>query len=175
MHVCSTRLGLKLTERELIHLEQCQTCKFEQQALTDLRLCANNSPLIVPPEVVWQKLQKSTVITNKIKRPLWQKITVMAASTLFAGFSWLIFNNYQLQNQLEYVLQVNQSLELQLIQNSMPTFRQAQLLNKVRKLEIQLMEATTTAEKLNLLKIRQSLIGDMVKLQQKGKKYEFSI
>ncbi len=99
----------------------------------------------------------------------------MAASTLFAGFSWLIFNNYQLQNQLEYVLQVNQSLELQLIQNSMPTFRQAQLLNKVRKLEIQLMEATTTAEKLNLLKIRQSLIGDMVKLQQKGKKYEFSI
>lgn len=175
MHVCSTRLGLKLTELELIHLEQCQTCKFEHQTLTDLRLCANNSPLIVPPEVVWQKLQKSTVITNKIKRPLWQKITVMAASTLFAGFSWLIFNNYQLQNQLEYVLQVNQSLELQLIQNSMPTFRQAQLLNKVRKLEIQLMEATTTAEKLNLLKIRQSLIGDMVKLQQKGKKYEFSI
>jgi len=99
---------------------------------------------------------------------------VLAASIVFAGFGWLVVNNYQLQSQLELVLQVNQNLELQLFENKLPSYRQTQLLNEVRLLESRLMNASSTKEKLTLLKRRQKLIADMVKSQQ-GNQYEFSI
>ena len=113
-------------------------------------------------------------MNQKKKKDIWSYVVGFAASTTFLALTWLMFNNYQLQQQLEQVLQVNQNLELQLVQDTMPTFRQAQLLLSVRKIEQELVIAITPAEKLVLLKKRQRLIADMIK-GQNGAQNEFSI
>ena len=179
MHICSTRLGMQLTEIELKHLEQCDVCQFEHQLLQELRLSEINASVISPPNAVWQRIEMSLSMKDKkkekVKRPMWQKLSLVAASTAFVGFSWLMLNNYQLQIQLEQVLQVNRSLELQIIQTQQPTFQQAQLLFEVGQIDFSLREATSTTEKVKLLNIRQQVIDEMVKLQQQGNENEISI
>jgi len=174
MHIASDRLRSKLSEIELRHLNQCAECNSDYQLLTQLTDSAENSDLINPPDLVWQKIQYSMANKHQPQKTVWRQLSVLAASIVFAGFGWLVVNNYQLQSQLELVLQVNQNLELQLFENKLPSYRQTQLLNEVRLLESRLMNASSTKEKLTLLKRRQKLIADMVKSQQ-GNQYEFSI
>ncbi len=174
MHICDTRLGSKLIELELIHLQQCDECNSQHIMLMELKQEANDMELMQPPEAVWNKLANSSIMNQKKKKDIWSYVVGFAASTTFLALTWLMFNNYQLQQQLEQVLQVNQNLELQLVQDTMPTFRQAQLLLSVRKIEQELVIAITPAEKLVLLKKRQRLIADMIK-GQNGAQNEFSI
>ena len=97
-----------------------------------------------------------------------------AASLIMVTAVGLLWSNYSLQHQLEQVLLVNQTIENQLVQDSMPTFHQAQLLSKIRVIDLQLINATTAKEKLKILKQRQKLMAEMVK-NSKGKEYEYSI
>jgi len=86
-----------------------------------------------------------------------------------------MFNNYQLQQQMEQVLQVNQSLEIQLLQNTIPTFQQAKMLSDVRNIEQALIQAQQPKEKLRLLKQRQRIITNLVESQVKGDDHVFTI
>jgi hypothetical protein len=174
MHICDTRLGTHLNDLERLHIEQCQECADQHQQMTELKSNVDAMELIMPPAEVWQKLACSPKLKAKNNLRKWIVVAALAASTSFVSFSWLMFNNYQLQNQLEQVLQVNQRLELQLVQNSIPSFKQARLLTQVREVEVQLQNAATQVEKLRLLKERQALINKMVNLQQ-GESNEYSI
>jgi hypothetical protein len=173
MHICENRLGKNLNDIERVHIAQCQECAYQHQLMTDLNNNVNTMELIEPPVAVWEKLARSSVVKRKKRVRKWVFFAAVAASTSFISFTWLMFNNYQLQNQLELVLQVNQSLELQLTLNKMPTFKQAQLITLVREIEYRLHGATTV-EKLALLKERQQLVSKIVNLQ-KGNSNEYSI
>ena len=174
MHICDSRLGAKLSELEQLHVNTCQECASQHSLMLVIKNNVENLELLTPPAEVWKKLAHSPVVNRKRRGRKWMFLAAIAASTSFISFTWLMFNNYQLQNQLKQVLQVNQRLELQLIQNSMPTFKQARLITQVREIEFQLQEATTAIEKLTLLKARQKLINKMVNLQ-KGNSNEYSI
>lgn len=137
---------------------------------------------LTPPEDIWHELAKEISTNdaqiipflqkNNVKKGIWAMAT--AASLFMASFGWLMWSNYSLQQQLVEVLLINQTLESQLVQDATPTFYQAQLLSKVRIVELALMSATSSKEKLSLLKKRQNLITEMVKNSQ-GKDYEYSI
>jgi len=171
MHINSAHLGKELSKAERKHMQECDVCAFEHDLLAKLKYSSEEMSLETPPSFVWEGIQRSGKIPKSQRNRLWQAVTGLAATILICG---LLFNNYQLQGQLEQVLLVNQSLELQIIQDSAPTFRQAKLLTKIRKIDLQLLEATVASDKLVFLKERQKLITEMVR-SQKGGDYEFSI
>jgi len=182
MHINFQRTKDKYTEAELLHLQQCSQCIEDVNLLEQLQLSAKEIQVIVPDEINWQAIKQRTINTEQVnvqsnsksKRPyFFQQIMAIAASTFLIAVGWLAWSNYQLQNQLEQVLLVNQSLERQLIQDEIPTFRQAKLLNKVRLIEEDLIYVQSQKEKLRLLKERQKLVAQMVRYQ--GEEDEISI
>jgi len=182
MHINFQRTKDKYTEAELLHLQQCSQCMEDINSLEQLQQSAREIQVIVPDEMNWQAIKQRTANTEQVnslsslkkKRPFFfQQIMGIAASTFLVALGWLAWSNYQLQNQLEQVLIVNQSLERQLIQDEIPTFRQAKLLNKVRLIEEDLIYVQSQKEKLRLLKERQKLVAQMVRYQ--GEEDEISI
>jgi hypothetical protein len=170
------------TEAELLHIQECSQCNEDIYAFDLLQESSSQMPLMVPDELNWQAIKRSIntneqvavqPITKTTRSFLFQKIMGIAASTFFIAVGWLVWNNHQLQTQLEQVLMVNQSLELQLARDQIPTFRQAKLLNKVRIIEENLIYAQSQQEKLHLLKRRQKLVAEMVRYQ--GEEDEISI
>ena len=137
---------------------------------------------LTPPEDIWSEITKQLSDNNVdtksfqqkqlLKKGMWAMAT--AASLIMITSVGLLWSNYSLQNQLEQVLLVNQTIENQLVQESMPTFHQAQLLSKIRSIDLQLITASTAKEKLKILKQRQQLMAEMVR-NSKGKEYEYSI
>ena len=174
MHINSDRLIESLTEVELMHINSCSQCESERAKLIALKLSANQMEIIHPPKETWLALQNK--LPNKQEKVSHFKRYVFssAASLFFVAVGWLVWSNYSLQKQLEQVLLVNQTIESQLVQESMPTFHQAQLLSKIRVIDLQLINATTSKEKLKILKQRHKLMAEMVR-NSKGKEYEYSI
>jgi len=182
MHINFQRTKDKYTEAELLHLQQCSQCMEDINSLEELQHSAKDIRVLVPDEMNWQAIKQRTTnaeqdkggANTKSKRPYFiQQMMGIAASTFLVAVGWLAWSNYQLQNQLEQVLMVNQSLERQLIQDEVPSFRQAKLLNKVRLIEEDLIYVQSQKEKLKLLKERQKLVAQMVRYQ--GEEDEISI
>ena len=177
MHINLQKNQADYTEKERLHLQQCYQCQEDIKSLEELNMSAKTIPLIIPEELNWQAIKRSLSSNEQIaEQPnirttrsfLFQQIMGIAASTFFVAVGWLVWNNYQLQNQLEQVLMVNQSLELQLFENSSPTFHQASVLNKVRNIELQLSKSKKVEEKLILLNKRKSLIQEIVNTQKEN-------
>jgi hypothetical protein len=182
MHINFQHTHDKYTEADLLHLQQCFQCQEDVKALDQLKESVNSIPVMVPEEFNWQAIKQRTIDKDhgaiqpkpKAARPyFFQQVIGIAASTFFIALGWLAWSNHQLQNQLEQVLMVNQSLERQLNEDQIPTFRQAKLLNKVRIIEENLIYVNSQNEKLQLLKARQKLVAEMVRYQ--GEKNEISI
>lgn len=187
MHIDFSKYPDRLNHQQKLHLEQCEDCLLDYQHLFELNKASKSIQLELPDESNWQNIQQKLAnrgITNNSRvshlptksrnKIVYQKLLAMAASIFFVSVGLLAWNNHQLQNQLEQVLMVNQSLELQLLKNSLPTIRQTRLLLSIRDIEEQLQFVNTTKEKLTLLKARRQLIAAMVDLQQ-GAQNEISI
>lgn len=115
MHICDSLLGANLSELEQLHVNTYQECASQHSLMLVIKNNVENLELLIPPAEVWQKIAHSPVVNRKRIGRKWMYVAAIAASTSFISFTWLMFNNYQLQHQLEQVLQVNQGLELQLI------------------------------------------------------------
>jgi hypothetical protein len=171
MHINLRQNHDEYNEEELIHLQKCYQCQEDLKSIEQLYSSAKTLPLLVPEEFNWQVIQQKTIIKKQSKvesktRPfIYQQMMAVAASTFFIAVGWLVWNNHQLQSQLEQVLLVNQSLELQLYETKNPTFHQVNVLNEVRNIEIQLASAETKKQKLALLTARTKLIQEMVNAQ----------
>ncbi len=190
MHIEQNRINQPLTELEKQHLLQCDECQEQQQLLTQLTNSAAALELVTPPPQSWQAIKASmnqpkvsqpvglsiapNINPSAVKKPYWHNVTAIAATVMLTMFGYLMWNNFQLQNQLEQVLQVNQTLEQQLDQKDVPGIYQTDLLLQVRGIEQALDKAKSKAQKLALLKQRQQLISDMVDAQ-KGAQDAFSI
>jgi len=150
----------------------CKQAKIELELVNQL----------LPPPIIWQEIENEiTVLESKEcvktldanKSPAIWALSMVASVSLVC-MSWLMWSNYSLQQQLEQVLFVNQTLEIQLVQGSIPTFHQTQLLSKIHLIDLQLMKAITAENKLSILQQRQKLMAEMVKTS-KGNDYEYSI
>jgi hypothetical protein len=177
MHINIQQNQAEYTEKELLHLQQCYQCQEDIKSLEELKKSAELIQVIVPGELNWQAIKQRTSHKQKIvikpkkhsaRSLIVQQIMGIAASTFFLAVGWLVWNNYQLQSQLEQVLMVNQSLELQLFENTSPTFHQASVLNKVRNIELKLSQSKNVEEKLSLLNKRKSLIQEIVNTQEES-------
>jgi len=175
MHINKNTSAEPLTSAEKQHLKSCQQCSYEQEALTRLSTAVEQIELLPPPQNDWLAIQQRMTNKSKIKHtsPIPWFISV-AASVTFIAVGWLAWSNHHLQGQLEQVLQVNQSLEMQLIQGSTPTFHQTQLLSKIMLIEMRLAKATSAEEQLLILKERQEAMTKLV-INKQGKQHEFSI
>jgi hypothetical protein len=139
-----------------------------------LKVSANQLDVIRPPQEAWETI-KTRLPTPKKEVSHFKRYVFSSAASLFlVAVGWLVWSNYSLQKQLEGVLLVNQTIENQLVQDSMPTFHQAQLLSKIRVIDVKLINASTAKEKLKILKQRQKLMAEMVR-NSKGKEHEYSI
>jgi len=175
MHINKNTSGELLTSAEKKHLASCAQCRYEQQTLAQLNNAVDEIVLLTPPQSDWLVIQEHMANKSKVKRASFIKTYMgIAASVLAITFTWLAWTNHQLQGQLEQVLQVNQSLEIQLIQGSTPTFNQTQLLSKIMLIEMRLAKATTAEEQLLILKERQQAMTKLV-INKQGKQHEFSI
>jgi hypothetical protein len=195
MHINLRHDANEYKEGELVHFQQCHQCQSDFKSLEQLSAAGNSIPVIIPDELNWQMIKQRTMHLEKVKKNLKrkpvfsQKIMAIAASTLFITTTWLVFNNYQLKDQLEQtvlakqtdfeqqleqVLQRTQILERQLKTNHLQSFQQAELLIKVNALEQQLHGSNSAKEQLRVLNTRQEIISDILKLQ-KGTMYEYSI
>lgn len=177
MHINLQKNENEYTEAELLHIQQCDQCQDDIHSLEQLKKSAKVIKIMVPEELNWQAIkQRTTKIEQVMVQPkykstrslLFQQVMGIAASTFFIAVGWLVWNNNQLQNQLEQVLMVNQSLELQLFENASPTFYQASVLNKVRSIEIQLTQSEDVKEKVVLLNKRKSLIQEIITIQKEN-------
>lgn len=186
MHIEQHKITQPLSEQESVHLQQCAQCRDLLDTLTQLRQAADELPLITPPPQSWQQIKASMAQPQVIATPAtvtqlsvwqvspWQSLGAMAATVMLSAFGWLMWSNYQLQGQLEQVLQVNQTLELQLDQQHIPDFQQAELIQQVRHLEKALEQTDSKAQKLKLLTQRQQLVADLLEAQNEVQ-HEFSI
>jgi hypothetical protein len=175
MHIMTNRLAEPLTSAEQEHLKSCEQCTFEQEAINQLKCSVEEIKLLHPPESDWLAIQQRMAKKKQVKRTSFMQFFISAAASFFfIAVGWLTWNNYQLQGQLEQVLHVNQTLELQLMQNGTPTFHQTQLLSKIRLIDLQLVDTATPAEKISLLKQRQKFMAEMV-INKNGKHHEYSI
>ncbi len=175
MHINKNTSVEALTSADKKHLTSCPQCTDEHETLTRLNDAVEKIELLTPPQSDWLAIQERMANKTKVKRtsPIQAYISI-AASILIITVGWLAWTNHHLQGQLEQVLQVNQSLEIQLIQDSTPTFQQTQLLSKIMLIEMRLAKATTTEEQLLILKERQEAMTKLVTHKQ-GKQHEFSI
>jgi hypothetical protein len=175
MHINKNTLVEPLTSAEKSHLKSCQQCTYDQETLYRLNSAVEQIELLTPPEGDWLAIQQRMANKTKVKRtsPIRAYMSI-AASILVISVGWLAWTNHHLQGQLEQVLQVNQSLEIQLIQGSTPTFQQTQLLSKIMLIEMRLAKATTTEEQLLILRERQEAMTKLV-ISKQGKQHEFSI
>lgn len=174
MHINSDHLGDPLSKDEQQHLLDCKSCDHQHQSLLMLKQQAHDIVIESPPAEVWFKINNRHAVIKST--PQWRyRIAGFAATALMVMFGYLMFNNYQLQQQMEQVLQVNQSLEIQLLQNTIPTFQQAKMLSDVRNIEQALIQAQQPKEKLRLLKQRQKIITNLVESQVKGDDHVFTI
>ncbi|MCJ8273562.1 MAG: hypothetical protein MJK04_29695, partial [Psychrosphaera sp.] len=163
MHIEQNRVNQPLTELEKQHLQQCDECQAQQQLLAQLTNSAAELELVTPPAQSWQVIKASMnqpkapqlVQSSTTTKPYWHNVTAIAATVMLTMFGYLMWNNFQLQSQLEQVLQVNQSLEQQLDQKDVPGIYQADLLLQVRGVEQALDKAKSKAQKLAQLKQRQ--------------------
>lgn len=179
MHINKNTLTEPLTSTEKAHMNSCQQCTYEYEALSQLHNSVEQIELIPPPQSDWLEIQQRMANKAKVKAkvkltsPIQWFISV-AASAFIVAVGWLAWSNHHLQGQLEEVLYVNQMFELQLMQDSIPTFQQSQLQSQIRTVELLLIDAKTPKEKLSLLKARQKIIAEMV-INTQGVQHEFSI
>jgi len=174
MHINENHLGQPLSLIEQQHLLNCSRCNEQHKNLSLLKQHAHNIELLTPPPQVWFSIKNRQTVNPTT--PQWRyRIAGFAASTILAMFGYLMFNNYQLQQQVEQVVQINQSLEIQLMQNTIPTFQQAKMLSNVRNIEYALIQAQDPKEKIRLLKQRQKIISNLVESQTKGENHVFQI
>ena len=206
MHIILRRYASEYNEEELVHFQKCHQCQNDFKSLEKLYSAGNSIPTTIPDELNWQIIKQRTIdsetitMNQKRKAIFSQKFMVIAASTFFIATTWLVFNNYQLQvqleqtllatqtqksqilsarqadfeQQLEQVLRRSQVIERQLKTNDRQSFQQAELLIKVNALEQQLFMSNSAEEQLRVLNVRQEVINDILKLQ-KGTMYEYSI
>ena len=181
MHINSDQLGKELDEIAQQHLSECLQCQLDHKTMLALYKEGQTQSLLTPPDDVWQKIVERQQVSNKVIKlkprkqfSIYQWSAGVAAAGLLFSMSWLVWNNYQLQNQFQQVMRVNQELELQLVQNNNPTFYQTQLLSKIHQIDLQLMQATSATEKLSLLNKRKEIMAKMNKAKQGGRD-EFSI
>ncbi|GLX78873.1 hypothetical protein tinsulaeT_22130 [Thalassotalea insulae] len=156
MHINSDRLKESLTELELRHIEQCTQCATERTKLMALTVSAKHIEIMQPPAAVWQDISRNVKAKkySMFRRFLYSS----AASVFFAAVTWLMWSNYNLQQQIEDVLLVNMMLEDKVNFEQRITFRQAALVEQLRNLDGELYQATTTKEKLDILQKRKELI-----------------
>ncbi len=161
MHIDKNNLGGQLTTVEQAHLEQCQFCQFEHEALNVLRQSAKELELVPPPEGLWQKISEKNVVKRKSPNlaPFYFKI---AASIIFSVVGYLGFGQYHISQQLEQVLMANQILELQLEYQQSLSIQQVRVLYHVSDIASQLENAKTKKEKLRLLQLRKELMNDLL-------------
>jgi len=207
MHINLRHDVSEYNEAELLHFQKCLQCQDDFKSLELLNSAGRTIPLMEPDELNWHAIKQRTnhfekrTLYQKTKSKFSQKVMAIAASTFFIAATWLFFNNYQLQAQLErqyllakqaqqnqifsakqvdfaqkleQVLQRTQILERQLKTNDLQSFQQAELLIKVNELEQQLHMSNSAEEQLRVLNVRQEAINDILQLQ-KGTMYEYSI
>ncbi len=156
MHINSDRLIESLTELELRHIEQCTQCATERAKLMALTVSAKHMEVMTPPAAVWQDLSRDV---KAKKHSMFRRFFYSsAASIFFAAVGWLMWSNYNLQQQIEDVLLVNMMLEDKVNFEQRITFRQATLVEQLRSLDVELYQATSTQEKLDILQKRKELI-----------------
>lgn len=165
------------------NLVECMSSVDELSVNAELRQIENlRSEILIqrpiaPPEYIWEKINVTRKLDSSViqlKRSRFSTLIKIAASIPFFLMGWLIWSNYSMQTKLEEVLQVNRLLESQLMQDEIPTFRQTQLLLKIRLIELELKEVKTVSQKLALLQEREKIMQVMVYKKQ-GKNYEYSI
>ncbi len=174
MHINSDRLIEPLTRVELLHIENCTQCKIEREKLIALKISANQFALEQPPAVAWHNIQ-TKLSEKQQRRPTFKQFIYASAASIFMlSVGWLMWNSYNLQQQLEEVLLVNMMLEDKLNVEQKVTFRQATLVTGLQKLDLALYQAKTTKEKLIVLEKRRELINKYL-TKPKRNEHEFSI
>lgn len=140
-----------------------------------LRSSAESIELREPPCDNWLAIKSSLPkerTLNKLTNHFWPKMLTMAASISFVLVGFLSWQNYKLQDQLETVLVANYMLEEQFSQSLVTT--NVSFSPELAELEEQLISATTTKEKLNILIKRKALFEKQLK-SKKDVGNEFSI
>ncbi|MGB0835073.1 MAG: hypothetical protein ACPGR2_11180 [Psychrobium sp.] len=137
---------------------------------------------IIPSQAVWERIEatideditkernlKKRSSQNRNKSFNWG---ACAAAVTVAVSCWVGWSNYQLQMQFASLLEQNQYLEQQLSKPGFTSYSEANLMQDLDGIELQLLQASTKEERLALLKQRRKNIEKLIDIQ-KGKPQEF--
>jgi len=180
MHINLNRSNDAITEIEALHLQQCAQCREDLNYLKQLHDSAKLMQEIVPKELNWQVIHQKTLAKKQVAmKPnnrsfISKQIIATAASTFFIAVGWLIWNNYQLQSQLEQVLFVNNQLEERLDKLGGTKFNVSNSFIKVLAIEKELSKATSIEIQMDLLRQREQLMRKIINMKESGE-YEYSI
>jgi len=175
MHINLRQHADEYSVVESLHINQCEQCQTDIKTLDQLHQSAKEMPVIEPNELNWQSIKLRTenkkIIKlpqkNKINRPfIYQNLSALAASTFFIAVGWLVWNNHQLQNQLEQVLLTNQQLELKLVSPTTNTYQQVFFVKKINELDQKLQNVSSLEQQVTLLEKRTVLVLELYKTQQ---------
>ena len=164
-----------LTETDLAHINESTSADEEAYVMAALTLSAKELETSIPKESNWLAIQQkmkpvveevASVKEHKVAVPFYFKILAVAASALCISMSWLSWNNYQLQNQLEKVLTTNRYLEQQLNQNPNSGIIYNQAMQEIGVIEKDLYNAISADMKFNLLTRRKKLMKEIIDLQK---------
>ena len=183
MHINLRQHNDAYTAAELVHIQQCSQCQEDVSTLEKLQQSAELVPEIVPEALNWQAIKQRTInkqtTSTKPKsifnRPfIFQQLIGVAASTFFIAVGWLVWNNHQLQNQLEQMLVINSALEEKMFSQIEVSFQQVTLIEKLRDIDSELLQAQTNVEKVTVLQKRQAILKSHINTL-KGNSHVFSI
>lgn len=159
MHLCTNRLSEQLTDIEQAHVERCQECTQQREMLLALKASVDQMELVTPPQDNWLEISRRLDENRNESmqaKPHWS--VSIAASVICVCVGWLIWNNHNLQRQLDTVLQINNGLELQLVQENVPVLQRVSLMDDIRRIDMTIRYTQDQQEKKQLLEQRQQLI-----------------
>jgi hypothetical protein len=183
MHINLRQHNDAYSAAELVHIQQCNQCQEDLSTFKKLQAAAKKMPEIVPEVLNWQAIKQRTINIEqtaikakpKLNRTyLFQQFIRVAASTFFIAVGWLVWNNHQLQNQLEQMLVINSVLEEQVITQIEVSFQQVALIETLRDIDSELLQAQTKIEKVAVLQKRQVILKNHINTL-KGSSHVFSI
>ncbi|WP_286234396.1 hypothetical protein [Thalassotalea sediminis] len=175
MHIANDRFLQQLTKMEKSHLATCESCRDEHQKILLLCESAQYVELILPPNDLWQTIQPKLEKEERNVGP-WKKLMFSAAATiLFASIGWMMWSQFTLKQQLEHVLISNMLLEEKIQLQQQVTYRRASLIGTLQALDIKLMNAENTEDKLKILTERKQVIQQHIVSGNKEEGNEISI
>ncbi len=162
-HVDEEKMISGICDDDRKHLNECQLCQENLELLQSMANSKNSSQLLIPPPYIWERIE-STRKGNGSKKI---NVFMSVAASILVGFVGIMtWKTHLLHQDIDLLISQNRSLELQITQNQVMNYQQAEVYEELWRIENKLISVESIDKQKNYLKQRRLTIQKIIDLQQ---------